>query len=355
MGQPQPLSSEMIRHGQSGLAGFAASLVLEKHPELENEPGQHALSSWNERLAGLLHELAVALEMGCPEIFVERVLWEESVFKARREPIRHLEWSLSVLAEVFAARLPEAARDPAVRLLRDAGAALETRGVTAATALDPARPSHLKILRFLRLALQGSTGEAVSWVLRLRDSGTPSEKIIGDILVPVQREIGQRWQAGEISIYEEQLVTRIVFRAIDALAPKGPTRARNGLTMVLACVEGNRHDMGTRILAQYMEQMGWKTVLLGPDLPAAELRAAVEHFRPSMVMLCATLSIHLPALKEAARAVREAMGDEALIIAGGGVLTGKKHLSQALGVDLIGDDLEEAMALATDRVGQAHR
>jgi DNA-binding transcriptional MerR regulator/methylmalonyl-CoA mutase cobalamin-binding subunit len=105
-----------------------------------------------------------------------------------------------------------------------------------------------------------------------------------DVVAPLLRAIGERWEHGTTSIASEHLasaVTRTLLGGVLRLAP----RASAGPRLVLATPETERHELGTLIAAVVAVGAGAEVAYLGPDLPAAEVAEAAAKLRPAAVVL----------------------------------------------------------------------
>jgi len=106
------------------------------------------------------------------------------------------------------------------------------------------------------------------------------DRVVGDSL----REIGRRWQRGELSVEEEHRASEIVAEAVDRLRPR---IAREGPLAVLACPPAEAHDLPLRLLRLMFEWSGWRTELIGAELPWAEARHAVDRAFPRILAFSA--------------------------------------------------------------------
>ncbi len=115
--------------------------------------------------------------------------------------------------------------------------------------------------------------------------------LAANVLEPALVEIGERWFRGVISVYQEHLASGVILRrwAGPWTTRAGPTSGRAD-GAVIASVQGERHEGGVAILGLMLELAGWRALVLGVDLPVAELRKAVEAWRPDAVGVSFVLS-----------------------------------------------------------------
>jgi hypothetical protein len=118
----------------------------------------------------------------------------------------------------------------------------------------------------------------------------PGEVAAG-VLEPALVEVGERWFRGAISVYQEHLASGFILRALGrALDDARRGNPRPVHRAVIASVQGERHEGGVLILGLMLELAGWRALTLGVDLPVAELRKAVEAWKPDAVGVSFVLS-----------------------------------------------------------------
>ena len=102
------------------------------------------------------------------------------------------------------------------------------------------------------------------------------DRVIGDAM----REIGDRWERGELGIDEEHRASQMLEEAIDRLRPPS---AGDGPLALLTCPPDEWHDLPLRLLRLLLEWSGWRTELIGANLPWESSLAAVDRARPAML------------------------------------------------------------------------
>ncbi len=118
----------------------------------------------------------------------------------------------------------------------------------------------------------------------------PAELAAG-VLEPALVEVGERWFRGAISVYQEHLASGVILRALGrTLDDARRANPRPSRRAVIAAVQGERHEGGVLILGVMLELAGWRALTLGVDVPVAELRKAVETWRPDAVGVSFVLS-----------------------------------------------------------------
>lgn len=332
MSMSDRFAAQLLESGARGYAALAAESLLEHRADLGAASG--ALASWRAHLTQRLGELQTAIALGRPELFLERVRWSRRAYQARGVAESELLEALQSLRDVLEVELPEAARAVALttldRALVDFGQPVQPH----ATDLDPGEPIDRCALRYLLLVLEGRPHEAIEEVLTVRrEQHLEFRDCVLGILLPAQREIGRLWHLGDSDIAEEHLVTATTKRALAVLAHVTPVADANGRVLLTAAVAGDNHDVGGQALALLMETKGWRCIDLGADVPAEDLVSAQVAFEPDVVVLSATLTLHLSALERSVRALRQQAGDRLQLLVGGSAVAEAPELPAQWGAD----------------------
>lgn len=351
MSTPTTFAAQILETSAAAYAGYAASLLLERQPEVAARYAPAAMRMWQANLQQRVMELAAALAAEEPKLFLSRIRWEDRAFRARDMDPGDLRSALDCLREVLREELPETARDGAVGVL-DTALALFDQTPADEPGLDPADPLERRALRYLETALRGDARGAVERIAgAVRDGLAAHEGY--EVLLAAQREIGRMWHVGEIEIVEEHVVTATTQRAISVLAQNAPRAPENGKTVVVGGVAGNGHDLSVRVLADFFELDGWRAVCLGGDVPTPNLAAAVVYFDADLLAVSAALAAQLKTLRRAVEAVRALPEREVKILVGGLAFADAPELWRRLGADGSAADAADAVALGGRLVGLA--
>ena len=129
--------------------------------------------------------------------------------------------------------------------------------------------------------------------------------LLSEVVMPYLHDVGDRWQRGELSIAQEHFATNVLRGRLLGLA-RGWGRG-DGPRALLACPEGERHDLGLIAFGLALRERGWRIDYLGPDTPVESLEEAARRTNPSVVVLSATRSEPLERLGDLATRHRVAI------------------------------------------------
>lgn len=106
------------------------------------------------------------------------------------------------------------------------------------------------------------------------------------VLCPTLVRLGQRWQERSAGIAEEHFFSAYLRNKIGARLHHH--RSSNGTVIVMACVPGERHELGLLLFALYAQSKDYQVVYLGADLPLDQLVSVVTQTKASAVVLSST-------------------------------------------------------------------
>jgi methanogenic corrinoid protein MtbC1 len=116
----------------------------------------------------------------------------------------------------------------------------------------------------------------------------PAELIFG-VVLPVLREVGKRWEAGQITPAQEHLTSGIMRGVLGGLLRTMPRPAR-APRIVFATPAGERHELGLLCAAVLAAAAGYAVVYLGPDLPFADITHAAVTAEARVLVLAGTVN-----------------------------------------------------------------
>lgn len=204
--------------------------------------------------------------------------------------------------------------------------------------------------RFADLLQHSAPREAREFALGAVAGGGRPRDVYLDMLAPALEVIGDRWQRGSATVAQEHLATAVVASIMATLAPaleeEPPVRQR----IVLTCTDGELHDLGLRMLGDFLEGDGWEVLYLGAVTPAAALVDFLADVKPAAVGISVTLSTHLESARATVSSIRER--SDAYILVGGGAFPDDGKLAHDIGADGFAPDAGAASRLLRARFGE---
>ncbi len=109
---------------------------------------------------------------------------------------------------------------------------------------------------------------------------------LADALVaPTFHEIGDRWDCGELEVYQERRSCEICSRALQELWRRLPEPPPNAPLAIGGSPAGDHYSLPGQLIELVLRQGGWKSMNMGSNLPLASLAAAAVTHRPKLLWL----------------------------------------------------------------------
>jgi methanogenic corrinoid protein MtbC1 len=328
-----------------------------QRPGLLDRYGEAGKTEYRKSVSHDLAALAAAVDAGDAGIFIRHVAW----LKILR--IHHGVASEDVVEGLrcMAAVLVDNAHTYASSCVQVALAQYDSMPSTTASFIDPLNEDHTLARQTLDALLDLKGSVARNILERAIAAGMPPARIYTEILPPLMREIGRLWQTNKISVVHEHYCSAAVqsmVGGLDSLLFDNPTptqvfdtilgsRLTSGRWMIVACVEGERHELGARIIAEIFRLNGWRTSFLGADSPARDLMSLIRqaHRPPDLIALSATMPDHLVHMASTIQAIRDE--SDIPIIVGGTLFNEIPSVASRLGADGCVDSAAAALAVAS--------
>ncbi len=190
--------------------------------------------------------------------------------------------------------------------------------------------SHAKT--YLDYLLNGLRKEATSFIMNLADNGMPLKDIYIQIFQASQYEIGLLWENNKVTIAQEHYCTATTQMIMSMLYPRIFSTMDNGLKVVTACVGNELHEMGIRMVSDFLEMDGWDTYYLGANTPKEAILEALVEYKADLLAISVTLT---PQIKDASEIIQLIKKErpEVKIMVGGYPFILDPELYQRIGAD----------------------
>ena len=145
----------------------------------------------------------------------------------------------------------------------------------------------------------------------------PPLLVYSAILTLAMRRVGDLWEQGRMTVADEHLATAITERVLATVYPAlegGTPLSRERVLM--ACVEGEAHSLGLRVVGDVLERAGFEVLFLGAAVPLAALVTAVERHEPEAIALSAIGTWSSPAVVSTIDELRGTHPDVPIVVGG---------------------------------------
>ncbi len=213
----------------------------------------------------------------------------------------------------------------AIKMSRDLG--IPFRNPESIGLPEPIEPSGLiggrEPFEILHQALEAQDlAESQRIVLGLFLSGMPIVELLEDVVTPVIARLGMQWVKSPIGIANEHAATQMLLETLGTLKNLLPT-AEGRVLAAGGAPSGDPYRIPTTMVSLIVQDLGHKSINLGPELPLEALVEYCRKERPRIAWLSTTSSDPIPMLQRKIHAVAEELHSLGVLLAVGGRQTGK--------------------------------
>ena len=169
------------------------------------------------------------------------------------------------------------------------------------------------------------------------------------VIWPALYSIGHLWEANHISVAEEHVATAIVGRVMASLYPRFALFDVTKGKAIVSAGPNEFHEVGARMVADFMEMDGWDVTYLGANTPAEVLLDTLKQNKPFVVALSVATVFNLESALQLIRMIKndpETTGIKVMV--GGLAFYGMPQLWQTIGADGYAADAEVALKVSDD-------
>lgn len=187
--------------------------------------------------------------------------------------------------------------------------------------------------------------ERVSAVLDEVLAALPPLKAYEEVLAPLQREVGERWHAGQFTVGQEHLVTQVVRARLISLLHAAPQNG-SGRHAVLACLPEEQHEIGLLGAALRLRHEGIRVTLLGQRVPPEDVGRLAVELRADLVGLSAVMDPGEAVFEQVLRAILGRVPEGVAVWVGGAAAQVHRDLCERLGAHVFTGPEDWAKLLA---------
>lgn len=141
---------------------------------------------------------------------------------------------------------------------------------------------------FVAKALSPDRNDLYEYLTYLYEHKIALWEIYDDVVRSGMREIGARWERGDLEISHEHRASAETMEALSKLQTHIYRKARSGKTALLACLDGELHEIGLHAVANIFDAEGWHTLNLGARTPYPSIVKTLNSVKPDVVCISIT-------------------------------------------------------------------
>jgi methanogenic corrinoid protein MtbC1 len=158
--------------------------------------------------------------------------------------------------------------------------------------------------------------------------------MVDEVVSPLLSRIGTSWRTGRFGPAHEHVATVVIRRFLEWLHATVSVGAGSPV-LISATPAGERHELGALLAAVSGGAEGWRTVYLGPDLPADEITTAALRLDATAVAVSCVEGREEETIINEVRDLRRRLPPNIHLFAGGPVAEKNKATLSEEGVDVL--------------------
>lgn len=190
-------------------------------------------------------------------------------------------------------------------------------------------------------ALDGYRDAAAHDALETLRTGYGIEVVLTRVVLPMLREIGERWASGELTVSQEHFASGLLSGWLRSLT-RGWDQG-DGPCVLAACPAGEAHDLGLLCFSVLLRERGHRIAYLGASVPSDSLFLTAQQLDPDVVLIA---GVREDPFWNSFEALTELSDLYRLMLGGAGA-------SAALGAQLRAEVLPQDPSAAADAIAAA--
>jgi DNA-binding transcriptional MerR regulator len=109
------------------------------------------------------------------------------------------------------------------------------------------------------------------------------ETFVRDLILPTLSAVGRAWEQGSVEISQEHFASNLIRGRLLALARLWGRGS--GPLALLACPQGEQHDISLLAFGLILRSHGWRILFLGADTPLSTIQQTARRTAPAAIVL----------------------------------------------------------------------
>ena len=241
--------------------------------------------------------LSEAMEVDSVSIFIDYVKWVDGLLTNLKLPPEDLLVNLECVKEVL---IDEAGKSFEPVLARYIDSALERLRVKDETPLGYIKkdsPYYDLASKYINYLINADRNSALKLIMDAVKNNVSVKDLYLHVFQNTQREIGRLWHENKISVACEHFCTAATQLIISQLYPQIFSKDKNpenkDFTVIAACAANELHEIGLRMIADFLELEGYNTHYLGANVPKESIVKTILERKADVLALSATITFHV--------------------------------------------------------------
>lgn len=209
---------------------------------------------------------------------------------------------------------------------------------------------YQKFTDFMQLENKEMSVSLILTWLEKAESSDEIVKIYTNILARSLNEMGCSLKDKNICIWKEHIRSSIVRTILECAYPhiiriKNKENNSNGKAVAVICPDGEYHEIGARMIADFFTLAGYNSTYVGASTPKEEFLNALDYEKMEIFALSVTNYYNLVAAKRIINAIKNKAGNSITIAVGGQAFSNNPSAFLDIGADVLLHTFEDIKSL----------
>ncbi|KAF0151193.1 MAG: cobalamin B12-binding domain protein [Ignavibacteria bacterium] len=171
-------------------------------------------------------------------------------------------------------------------------------------------------LHYLNSLLDGDKKQCYSIVDNLIANKTSLRDIFVKLFQRSMYRVGQMWENDRCSVADEHIATKITEGLVDYVASHHTAIKDINKIIVITCIDKEFHELGARMVACYLETLGYKVFFVGSNTPQNEVLKIIKEKQADIVGISNNFYLNFTRLVALLNAIQNEFPDLRTIVGG---------------------------------------
>ena len=216
--------------------------------------------------------------------------------------------------------------------------------------VDENKNNKISLLKakFINFLLQGEQKKTYKMLLNEISKGIDVQKLYLNIISSALQKIGELWNIGEVSTNNIHHFTQNTTKIMNQLQIYFPQKEKNGYTAVSVTPGSERHNIGLRMVNDFLEMEGWNIFFLKGNLPINNIINAIKENNADLLIISATMSYNLNSVENIINTVKSKNELDIKILGGGRAFNKINNVKNKFNIDGYASNAKEAVTIANE-------
>lgn len=296
--------------------------LVDKQYELQPEFKKYGPEGYQKSLQDASYNLSFleeAATLESPQLIIDYCQWTGYLFQKLGLPSTTLVQFWTLTLKLSPQILSEKTFQEIKPYLETAIRSSQTPVKETPSFINKENPQAELLEKYLDLIIRQKRQEASRFIISRVEDGLPLRELYLYVFQPFQYEIGRLWHSNQITVAQEHYATASTQLIMSQLYPYVFTDKGKKYNALCSCIQGELHELGIRMIADFLEVEGWNTLYLGANMPNRDILALMQKNPPDLFAVSCTMTFHLDRLIQLLEEVRNKskIAHPPLILVGG--------------------------------------